>query len=149
MLKAVTIPFVAALVWGVALAHEGATGIVAERMAAMKNMGRELKAIADLLVGNALFDAEAIAKHAKALHENCHRASDLFPPGSSDHHSKALSAVWEKPEEFQREMQRLHRATEAFLEESAEGDKATLKASVEHIEQICNHCHEAFRQPEH
>jgi cytochrome c556 len=149
ILKAVTIPFAAALIWGAALAHEGATGVIAERMAAMKNMGRELKAIGEMLVGQTPFDAAAILRHAKALHENCHRASDLFPPGSIDHHSKALSAVWEKPEEFQREMQQLHRATEAFLEESAEADRAALIASVEQIEQICNHCHEAFRQPEH
>ena len=67
VLRTVTISLTAALVLGAALAHEGATGVIAERMAAMKNMGRELKAIEEILVG-VPYDAAAIVEHAKALH---------------------------------------------------------------------------------
>jgi cytochrome c556 len=56
--------FTAALVAGMALAHEHATGVIAERMTAMKNMGRELKAIGDMLVGNALFGARSGSRGA-------------------------------------------------------------------------------------
>ncbi|MEQ1951739.1 cytochrome c [Mesorhizobium sp. CN2-181] len=148
MFKRTAIALAAVIVAGAALAHKGATGIVAERMAAMKNMGNELKAIGDMLVGNAPFDAEAVVQHAAALHENCHRTATLFPPGSIDHHSRALPAIWEKPETFQEAMQRLHSATETFVVTATRGDRTALAASFEQIGKICSGCHETFRSPE-
>ena len=148
MFKLTAIALAAVLVAGAALAHKEATGIIAERMAAMKNMGNELKAVGDMLVGNAPFDAAAVVQHAAALHENCHRTTTLFPPGSIDHHSRALPAIWEKPDAFQEAMQRLHSATEAFVTTASVGDRAMLAASFEQIGKICSGCHEAFRSPE-
>jgi cytochrome c556 len=148
LFKLAAIALAAVLIAGAALAHKEATGIIAERMAAMKNMGRELKAIGDMLVGNAPFDAAAVVQHADALHENCHRTTTLFPPGSIDHHSKALPAIWEKPEAFQQAMQGLHNATETFVATATLGDRAALAASFEQIRKICNGCHETFRSPE-
>ncbi|MES0198044.1 cytochrome c [Mesorhizobium sp. M0011] len=149
MFKLAAIALAAVLIAGAALAHQGATGIIAERMAAMKNMGRELKAIGDMLAGRAPFDAAAIVQHADALHENCHRTTTMFPPGSIDRHSKALPAIWEKPEAFQEAMQGLHNATEAFAGTAAHGDRAAVAVSFERIRKICNGCHETFRSPEH
>jgi cytochrome c556 len=148
LFKLATILLAAVPIAGAALAHKGATGIIAERMAAMKNMGRELKAIGDMLLGNAPFDTAALVQHADALHENCHRTTTLFPPGSIDHHSKALPAIWEKPEAFQEAMQGLHNATETFVATATLGDRAALAASFEQIKEICNGCHESFRSPE-
>ncbi|WP_342634024.1 cytochrome c [Mesorhizobium waimense] len=135
----------AVLAAGAALAHKGATGIVAERMAAMKDMSRELKAIGDMFGGHAPFDAAAVARHADS---NCHRTAILFPPGSADHHSKALPAIWERPEAFQEAMQALHNATEKFAATAPLGDRDALAASFEQIRKICNGCHERFRSPE-
>ncbi|TGQ68255.1 MAG: cytochrome c [Mesorhizobium sp.] len=148
MFKLAATTLAAVLAAGVALAHMGATGIVAERMAAMKNMGRELKAIGDMLVGNAPFNAAAVARHADALHENCHRTTTLFPPGSIDHHSRALPAIWEKPEAFQDAMQKLHNATETFAATAPLSDRTALAASFEQIRKICNGCHQTFRSPD-
>ena len=61
--------------------HEHATGIVAERMKAMKNMGRELKAIADMLAGSTPFDPDLAEKHATALHDVCHKIRPSIPGG--------------------------------------------------------------------
>ena len=138
----------AALMTGAALAHKEATGIIAERMAAMKNMSNELKAIEGLLAGNAPFNAAAVVQHANALHENCHRTTTLFPSGSIDHHSRALPAIWERPEEFQAAMQRLHNATETFVSTAALCERAVLAAPFEQIGKICSGCHETFRAPE-
>ncbi|MFI0842709.1 c-type cytochrome [Mesorhizobium sp. IMUNJ 23232] len=148
MFKLAAIALAAVFVAGGALAHKGATGIVAERMAAMKNMSNELKAIGDMLAGNAPFDAAAMVQHSAALHENCHRTTTLFPPGSIDHHSRALPAIWEKPDAFQEAMQRLHSATETFVATATLGNRAALAASFEQIGKICTGCHETFRSPE-
>ncbi|MER9583525.1 hypothetical protein [Mesorhizobium sp. M0047] len=44
MFKLAAMTLAAVLIAGAALAHKEATGTIAERMTAMKNMGRELKA---------------------------------------------------------------------------------------------------------
>lgn len=148
MFKLAVTGLAALAVVGSAFAHNQATGIVAERMHAMENMGRELKAIGDMLVGKVPFDAAAVARHADVLHDNCHRTTTLFPPGSLDHHSRALPAIWEKPEAFQEEMQKLHNATEAFVVTASGGDRTALAASFEQIRNICSACHDTFRAPE-
>jgi cytochrome c556 len=56
---------------GEALAHEGATGLIAEPMAVMNDMGEHLKAISDMLTGHATFDAASVRVHARALSEQC------------------------------------------------------------------------------
>jgi cytochrome c556 len=143
-----TVVILTALIAGAALSHEGATGIVAERMTAMKNIGRELKAIGEMLVGVVPFDAAVVAQHVDALHEDCHRAATLFPPGSLDHHSRASPAIWDRPEEFAEEMQRLHHATKNLVATAAFGDKAQLLASFEVVQDACNSCHKTFRLPD-
>ena len=65
-----------------ALAHEGAHGIIAERMAAMKAMTKELKDIGEMLLGKVAFDAAALHHHADVLHKNCHNVESMFPVGS-------------------------------------------------------------------
>ena len=133
---------------GAALAHEGATGVVAERMTAMKNIGRELKAIGDMVLGQIPFDAGAIVQHAERLHENCHRTEDLFPAGSMGHHSRARPEIWQRPEDFQKQMQRLHEASEALVATATRGDRAELATSFESLQDTCSSCHDEFRLPE-
>jgi cytochrome c556 len=149
MFKPATIAILAgAVMAGAALAHENATGIIAERMEAMKNMGRDLKAVYRILTGSGPLDTAALVSHAETLHENCHKVEGMFPPGSIDHHSRALPVIWEKPEAFQEEMQRLHNLTEHFLALAASGDKAALTASFDEVRESCRTCHETFRNPE-
>jgi cytochrome c556 len=138
----------AALIVTAALSHEGATGIVGERMTVMKTMGQHLKALNDMLKGSAAFDPAAVRIHANALSENCHKAHAMFPPGSADHHSRTLPAVWEKPEAFEAEMQRFHDATAALASAAASGEPSDLAAPFMAVGRACASCHETFRQPE-
>jgi cytochrome c556 len=149
MMRSCTMIFTAALLaGGAALAHDNATGIVAERMAAMKTMGQELKSIEAILAMEPQARVGALRQHAKALHEICHNAGSLFPLGSLDHHSKALPDIWEKPEAFEAEMERLHRATEALIASATHGDMTKIRTSVEQVQETCRSCHEGFRQPD-
>ena len=140
---------IGALVAGAALAHEGATGVIAERMKAMENMGRELKAMIGMVDGEGPLDRAALVRHAEAFHEDCHRVEAMFPPGSIDHHSFVRSSIWEEPEAFRIEAQRLQDATEnlaAMVERSAVA--AELRAAVEDVRTSCTSCHDKFRIPE-
>ena len=143
------LPLVASLISGAALAHDHATGIIAERMAAMTNMGRELKSIGTLLVRGPHLDATALAPHAKALREAARQTHSMFPPGSLDHHSFARPSIWEQPEAFRLEAQRLQDASEKLAAGVEGSDKvAKLLASYEDIRASCNSCHDKFRIPE-
>jgi cytochrome c556 len=137
----------AVLVGGGALAHEGAHGIIAERMAVMKTMSKELKAIGEMLLGNGAFDRAALHHHVNILHDNCHKVESMFPVGSIDHHSRAKALIWEKPHAFHEEMQRLHSATERLAAVAASGDRESLLISFKEVSTICKSCHETFRLP--
>src|SRR5215207_6277995 len=83
---------------GAALAHQGATGTVADRMATMKIMDKELKAIQAMLSGSKKFDLGQLREYVAVLHENCHQSESMFPAGSLDRHSQAKPAVWDDPD---------------------------------------------------
>jgi cytochrome c556 len=139
---------VAALVVGVALAHEGATGIVKDRMAMMQNMDLQLKAIQAMLSGWAPFDAVALRNYAAALHDSCHQSESLFPAGSQDRASHARPAVWDNPQAFREEFQKLHEASEALVETIAGGGRTDIAVAINDLRQTCDGCHATFRKVE-
>lgn len=91
----------AALAMG-AWAHSGATGVVKERMDAMKSMGKAVKAIKPMMTGEAAYDADAVRKAARTIAD---QAGDdmtaLFPEGSDEAPSEVLPTVWSDQERFE------------------------------------------------
>ncbi|MXU64527.1 cytochrome c [Oceanomicrobium pacificus] len=86
---------------GLASAHQGASGIVKERMDAMKAMGAAMKAMAPMAQGNAPVQPRAVAELAALLRENGGAALVAqFPEGSIDHPSEARETIWDDPERF-------------------------------------------------
>ena len=86
---------IAALATGAAVAHEGAMGVVAERMSVMKEMALSMKTVGEMLNGRKAFDADSAKASVAALHQNCHQARAQFSSGTPDRASRASSAVWE------------------------------------------------------
>ena len=138
----------ATLIMGAASAHEHATGVVAERMTAMKTMETELNSIQAMLSGVEQFDLARLRDHVATLHDNCHRTGSLFPAGSLDRHSHARAAVWSEPERFRQELQKLHEASEALVETVADGDRAGIAVATADLGKTCEGCHAIFRKPE-
>ncbi|MFN4140977.1 c-type cytochrome [Aestuariivirga sp.] len=131
-----------------AMAHEGSSGIVLERMELMKVMEREMKAIGGMLLSEQSIDPASLQPHVKALHEACHTIGNKFPPGSDGSHSHALPAVWERPAEFQRLMKQLHEASELLLETSwSSTDRQKLMSATKGVGSVCQSCHEQFKKP--
>jgi cytochrome c556 len=84
-----------------ATAHEGATGIVKERMDLMSAIGDSTKAMRDMFSGEKPYDADAVRQNARAIAERSgERITELFPEGSTDHTSDALPAIWQDWDEF-------------------------------------------------
>src|SRR4029450_8312309 len=65
-----------------ALAHEGATGVVKERQDLMDSQKDAMKVIGDMAKGKKPFDAAAATKAANDIHTTAKKIHDLFPKGS-------------------------------------------------------------------
>ena len=89
-----------ALATSYALAHEGATGVVKERMDLMKGQAKQMKLIGDMAKGKKKFDAAKAAAAAHDLGATTKKIPELFPEGSNKHPSEALDAVWKEWDRF-------------------------------------------------
>ena len=65
-----------------ALAHEGATGVVKERMDLMETQKDAMKLIGDMAKGNTPFDAAKAAEAARDISLTAKKIPELFPEGS-------------------------------------------------------------------
>src|SRR5215813_14829648 len=82
-----------------AAAHEGATGVVKERMDAMEDMAKAMKAINQRVKANR--DLPSIKADARAIQELAGKITSVFPPGSSQHPSAAKTLIWQKWSDFE------------------------------------------------
>lgn len=84
-----------------AFAHGGATGIVKERMDAMADMGKAVKAVTPMMRGETAYDAGVVRQAAETFSRHAGETmTNLFPEGSGGMPSEAKDAIWSKWEEF-------------------------------------------------
>lgn len=85
-----------------AFAHSGATGIVKERMVAMKAMGDAVKTVTPMMQGEAEYEAEVMREAARTFQEHSGEAmTELFPEGSNEAPSEAKDLIWSDWERFE------------------------------------------------
>ena len=91
------------------LGHDGATGVIKERMDDMKTIGGALKRIGDRVRSKR--DLAAIALDADTIEAAATRMPSLFPVGSRDAHTEATAAVWKRWPDFVASSQALAEAS--------------------------------------
>ncbi|KAF0675760.1 c-type cytochrome [Profundibacterium mesophilum] len=112
-----------------ATAHNGATGIVLERMQGMSAMKKAVARIAPMMRGEQDYDAAAVASAAQVIGNHAGTAlTDLFPEDGSREKSLATDAVWTNWEEFERLSEQLARLAGA-LEQAAPRGTGSASAS--------------------
>ena len=141
----------AALLLAVAFAHghDGAIGIVKQRMDAMSDMGKAGKSISAMLKGKRTLDAEAIRAQASAMGEHASQIPDLFPDTETSRHggeTEALPAVWQKRAEFEALAARLERQSAALADAAAAADEGQVAESFSAVRRTCRACHDEFRE---
>jgi cytochrome c556 len=127
------------------LAHEGATGVVKERMDLMKRQQKDMKRIGDMAKGKTPFDAAKAAEAARDVSVTAKKIHELFPEGSAGGHSEALDSIWKEWDRFVGNADELETvATElaSTLETPAGED---WKAAFQKVTDACKSCHEDFR----
>ncbi len=147
-MKRLTLIVAAALaVSGVANAHKGATGIVMERMEAMKDIGAATKALANLDWSKPQVARATSAEQTKLIGDHAARIVELFPRGSINGPSEAVPAIWEKPDEFSKIADQLEQASKRFAERAKTAtSKDDVQAEFDAIAATCKSCHADFRK---
>ena len=133
----------ALLIGSAALGHEGATGIVKQRMDEMVQIGRAVKRINDRLESKrGLAD---IARDAEEIRAAASKMPSLFPPGSRDGHSDATPAVWERWPRFVAAAEALEMEAEKLAATARSGPEAPIAAQFRLTTRACSGCHDVFR----
>jgi cytochrome c556 len=129
-------------------AHEGATGVVKERMDLMKGQQKDMKLIGDMAKGKTRFDAAKAAAAARDLESTSTKIPDLFPEGTGGHPSEALPAVWKDFESFKSKAKDLETSAGALVGALDDSPAQDWKSAFTKVTDVCKSCHEDFRAKE-
>lgn len=133
----------ALLIGSAALGHEGATGIVKQRMDEMEHIGRVVKRINERLKSKR--GLPDIARDAEELRAAATRMPALFPPGSRDGHSEARPAIWERWPEFTAAARLLEEESGKLGDAARAGQESAIAAQFRATTRACSACHDVFR----
>lgn len=91
-----------------AFGHNGATGIIGERMMGMMMLSDQIKELAPIADAATPADAETVIAAAEMIAMHAGPAmTDLFPEGSIEAPSEARPEIWERWQEFSAHAERL------------------------------------------
>ena len=151
-------------------AHQGATGIVKERMDQMDIMKKSMKSMAAMFKGKTAYDANAVRKHSQVIAKHSAASlTKLFPEGSLQHASKAKQEIWQKWDKFKflsTELKRISLALETSADvREADSNEASMSMSMDtttmsdpsstegsadslfrQLADTCSSCHTSFRK---
>ena len=128
---------------GILSAHDGATGIVKERMYNFKATQGHLKAIGGLMRSG---DYAAIIKHAQQIKAWADKMPDFFPEGSGGAPSAAKPRIWEDFDGFKAAAQSHANATQGIIDAANAQDMSALTAAFQATAGSCGSCHKVFKK---
>ncbi|NIY74707.1 cytochrome c [Thalassospira sp. HF15] len=130
-----------------AIAHEGATGVVKERMDGMKAIGQQVKIMVPMMKGALPYDPEQVAKSAAIIEGHSGETfTALFPEGSNEHPSEALSDIWDDWSTFTGLANELNAKAGALKAVATNGQSEDeFKAALGQMMRTCKSCHSDFK----
>jgi cytochrome c556 len=123
-------------------AHEGATGIVKERMDAMTTMSNTMKTIGRFIEANR--NLAGIQDEADRIRNIAAHIPQWFPPGSTKP-TDALPTIWQRWPDFQARAAQLEQESTKLATVAASGDPKAIAAQFRAVGQACSGCHQDFR----
>lgn len=128
-----------------AYAHDGATGVVKERMERMKSLGREVKTLARMFKGGEPYHPAMVAASAKRIEGHAGgRMLRLFPVGSNGHPSEAKEDIWRHWPDFEAKADALGTQASALAAVADAGPDAAA-ATFGRLVGTCKACHQGFK----
>ncbi len=126
----------------ISFAHDGATGIIKERMdkfKASKSIMREInKSFANK-------DFQKIKNGASSLEKWGLEMKNFFPEGSNTFPSEANENIWLEPEIFKVAIENFTKASGELIKITDEKDLVKTIAAFRNLASTCKACHKKFR----
>lgn len=129
---------------GVAFTHEGATGVVKERMELMKGIAAQMKALKPMIEGGSTYEPALVAMAAGTIADHAANIEPTFPKGSNAHPSEASPRIWTEWDGFAASAQAL-RTHATALQSDAEKGAGAAKTLFGEMAKTCKGCHEDYR----
>ena len=145
--QAAALALVCGMLGGTTVALAAASDVISARQANFKTMGKAMKASFDELKHPAP-SIEVFRASASALSGAAPKVAAAFPKGSgpeSGVKTQALPAIWEKPDEFRADADKLTKAVQAYQQAATGGNLDVTKAALMQVGGACKGCHESFR----
>ncbi|SMF70535.1 Cytochrome c556 [Tistlia consotensis] len=131
---------------GAAIAADSPKDLVEYRQKIMDALGGHTGAIASIVKQQVSYDQ--IQANAEAIAVTAPLVRDIFPENSGplDYaKTNALPAIWDKPDDFKKAVEKFEAAAAAFPAAAKTGDKAKILAAFKELGGSCGNCHEHFR----
>ena len=124
------------------LAHEGATGVVKERMDKFKMSKKMMQTIHKSIQNE---DFGTIEKSTTFLYNWSKEMIKFFPEGSDGAPSEASTDIWLDPEGFKKAVNNFELASLKLINKSKEKDFDMTVESFRSLAGTCKGCHQKFR----
>ena len=122
-----------------------------ERHEGMEAIGKATKRIKQTLDSGSS-DMDAIRTAAAKIDELAGKSSGWFPAGTDKTvlpKTRALPAIWEKPEDFAAKDRQFQQAAKALKAAADSGDANGVKSRFADLGKTCKACHDTYRAEEH
>lgn len=130
---------------------EQAQALFHERHEGMEKIGKSTKTIRAALESSSP-DTAAIKSSAAIIADLAGKSSGWFPAGTGQdvlHKTRALPAIWQKPEDFAAKDHDFQQAAQALKAAADSGDVNAVKAKFAALGKTCKACHDTYRAEEH
>jgi len=141
---AVSVVFSTAIVF----AHEGATGIVKQRMDAMSEMKAAMAVIGKMVKGRTGFDGDMGKAAAEKIVRHAENMVVLYPDSEESRQkvSKARDEIWVEWERFEQMAQDLEVVAGELKASFETGSLETVQPFFRKTGKSCSACHQDFRE---
>lgn len=126
-----------------AIAHQGATGIVRERMDMMSDIAESVKTLSLMLRGQTEYQADTAQAAFLQISDHASMLPAMFPEGSDAAPSEAAPTIWTEPDGFAAIFEELANAAQTGA--GAVHDPAALAPAFGAVAKTCKTCHESYR----
>ena len=130
------------------IAHSESTGIpeADSRIAQMKELGKNMKAIAAVAKGEAAY-SPALNQNAMAVKKIGEMMHTFFPDGSGGEKTRAKPEIWQKTAEFNTAIDNFKMASAMLVPAVSTGQQPKIGQALQAVGKTCGGCHKPFRKP--
>jgi len=115
------------------------------RRATMQALAAHTKAAVVLIVGRVSYKGH-LARQTASIASIASMIGDLFPEGSGVGDTRALPAIWERPDEFRQAVKAIESAGAGLAAAGKSGDMTAARAAFRDLAKACKGCHKYFRE---